>query len=183
MNEFNDSSAEGDNLNDFFIVDENGMVTELHALDVPLNTSHQKLKQILNLPNTARIVTTPPPNSFYKWNGKQWVQAIETLLQELRARRDDLLANSDKLGLVDYQFKNDQEKQGWYRYRQQLRDLPKHAKTLDFNALEAMLDDETHPKWPQLPETPTENSASENTPNPSAPNPSAPTPSAPTPSD
>ena len=48
----------------------------------------------------------------------------ELQFKKVRERRDELLLASDKYALVDYPFKDDEEKNKWFEYRQMLRDLP-----------------------------------------------------------
>ena len=43
---------------------------------------------------------------------------------KVRERRDELLFATDKYALVDYPFKDNEEKIKWFEYRQMLRDLP-----------------------------------------------------------
>tara|TARA_B100000405_G_scaffold10963_1_gene9572 strand:- start:3746 stop:4324 length:579 start_codon:yes stop_codon:yes gene_type:complete len=44
--------------------------------------------------------------------------------KKIRERRDELLFETDKYALVDYPFKDNEEKMKWFEYRQMLRDLP-----------------------------------------------------------
>ena len=48
----------------------------------------------------------------------------ELQFKKIRERRDELLFASDKYALVDYPFKDNEEKMKWFEYRQMLRDLP-----------------------------------------------------------
>ena len=44
--------------------------------------------------------------------------------KQIRAKRDEILLQTDKYALVDYPFKSDAHKNMWFAYRQELRDLP-----------------------------------------------------------
>lgn len=48
----------------------------------------------------------------------------ELQFERIRQKRDKLLSATDKYALVDYPFKDNEEKMKWFEYRQILRDLP-----------------------------------------------------------
>ena len=59
-------------------------------------------------------------------------------LEEIRARRDQLLTESDRYMLLDYPIDEDQRER-WKEYRQALRDMPESC-------------DMNNPVWPTKPE-------------------------------
>ena len=49
-------------------------------------------------------------------------------MKKLREERNKMLTSTDYLFVLDYPFKDDEERQAWVEYRQALRDLPLTAK-------------------------------------------------------
>ena len=65
------------------------------------------------------------PKPTYEECLKTWEKIKpEVGLNKLRKIRDDLLRKSDKYMICDWPHKNEEEKQKWIKFRQELRDLP-----------------------------------------------------------
>lgn len=73
----------------------------------------------------------PERNKFYEFL-KQELEYNEYLI--LRKKRDRVLEKTDKFALMDFPFKSTEMKDKWFKYRQELRDLPQNT-TDPFNIL------------------------------------------------
>jgi hypothetical protein len=60
-------------------------------------------------------------------------------LKDLRKKRDDLLAKTDKYALPDWPHASLEKQREWLDYRQALRDLPSNT------------EDPANPVWPTVP--------------------------------
>ena len=69
------------------------------------------------------VVREDPPNPIATWNGSSWDTDLEGFRNLVRESRDRLLAECDWTQMPDVTLNEDQ-KNGWLAYRQQLRDLP-----------------------------------------------------------
>src|SRR5210317_212331 len=65
-------------------------------------------------------------------------------MEELRRKRNALLAETDKYVATDFPHKSSEDVQVWLDYRQALRDLPNNTRNVDANGA----------KWPKLGECP-----------------------------
>ena len=108
--------------------------TDLNGVFVGTTTADKDPLDSTNWLIPAGCVKTAPPTitdkQFAKWDGAKW--SVETILvvepdpelkplspaESVRAKRDDLLIDSDKMALAD--LITDE----WRTYRQALRDLP-----------------------------------------------------------
>lgn len=108
--------------------------TDLNGVFVGTTTADKDPLDSTNWLIPAGCVKTAPPTitdkQFAKWDGAKW--SVETILvvepdpelkplspaESVRAKRDDLLIDSDKMALAD------RITDEWRTYRQALRDLP-----------------------------------------------------------
>lgn len=82
-----------------------------------------------------------PPNRHAQWTNGEWTFDQETLLNDVKIKRNELLASCDWTQVTDSPL-TDAKKTEWSTYRQQLRDLPSNVGNI------SSIDDVTWPTEP-----------------------------------
>jgi hypothetical protein len=83
------------------------------------------------------VMDEKPPKEEFEAKLQELIDAQP--LEELRTKRNTLLAQTDYVATIDYPHATPEKKQEWLDYRQALRDLP------------TVTEDPANPVWPTAP--------------------------------
>jgi hypothetical protein len=119
----------------FLKIDDNCHVIDYYTSSTPIDVGHVELPSQYDL-RTIDINKSDDAFTFTS-NVSKIAHFRRYTLDYIRARRNNILKETDKYTNVDYPHKNPGDLQAWLDYRQALRDLPS---SIDLNA----------PNWPTL---------------------------------